>query len=93
MSLFRGSFTNHAAAAVFEEAYDKAEDSLGILLDHSLIEFDSKSSRYTQNELVLFDFNSLTILMIIHLDLLAMLYVISMCLCHQWILVGMTIMN
>lgn len=50
--MFRGSFDAHAAASVFDEPYDKAVDSLGLLLDHSLIEFDNKTSRYSQNELV-----------------------------------------
>jgi hypothetical protein len=52
VSLFRGSFDNAAAASLFNESYEKAEDSLGLLLEYSLIDFDPKSSRYTQNELV-----------------------------------------
>jgi hypothetical protein len=50
--LFRGSFDNYAAASLFNESYEKAEDKLGMLLEYSLIDFDPKTSRYSQNELV-----------------------------------------
>ena len=53
ISLFRGSFDNAAAASLFAVPYEKAADSLGMLTEYSLIDFDSKTSRYSQNELVI----------------------------------------
>lgn len=52
LTLFPGSFDNLAAAALFEEPYDKAEDSLGALLESSVLEFDAHTTRYDFNDLL-----------------------------------------
>eukprot|EP01114_Cavostelium_apophysatum_P017618 TRINITY_DN5286_c0_g1_i1.p1 TRINITY_DN5286_c0_g1~~TRINITY_DN5286_c0_g1_i1.p1 ORF type:complete len:679 (-),score=119.66 TRINITY_DN5286_c0_g1_i1:38-2074(-) len=52
LSLFAGPFDGSAAPCMFDETYEEAEDDLRELLDCSLLEFDKKSSRYYQNDLL-----------------------------------------
>lgn len=52
LSVFPGTFDGLAAAAVYDERYEEAEDALGGLLEHALVEFDPVTARYDQNDMM-----------------------------------------
>eukprot|EP01127_Copromyxa_protea_P021356 TRINITY_DN7316_c0_g1_i2.p1 TRINITY_DN7316_c0_g1~~TRINITY_DN7316_c0_g1_i2.p1 ORF type:complete len:1039 (-),score=228.48 TRINITY_DN7316_c0_g1_i2:28-2688(-) len=52
VSLFPHSFDGAAAASLFSEDYDEAEDSLGLLLEDCLIEFNREVGLYMLHDLV-----------------------------------------
>lgn len=52
LSIFRGSFDGNAAAAVLDQTYLQAIDTMGNLLEYSFFEFDVATGRYEQNDLL-----------------------------------------